>query len=386
MRVAGNRLAGGVSESGRELVEQLDRLAAHSAAPVRLQVAIAAGKIPPELQSETTTTDILLEVLAHSEDDGLLPRIVWQNLEKRVLADQAQIVQHLAQGAGGLLPELVPRIATRLLAEVKPDLSGSGDPKTLQSVLEISDSLAGSRSAAANQVLQAVLAKLRTGEIRPAAASPVLRRWASDTTGDDLTLWQLRAFADEPAAHEQLTARLLDSRLPVAQRQEVLATVAIAQPAAIQVAVEQWLRDLEAGRAVDEAWRDALLSAVVQRADPAVQQNVLQRLAGVPVGVQAMVASLMVQREPTAKLLLETIAEGQLAKDVVGPNQVRQLAASKSPAISDRAKRIWARSGWRIHRAGKVSSAAPRSSCSRRRTATPAAGWRCTTGSVASAM
>ena len=341
VRVAGNRLGVGAGEFAPELVQQLDHLAAHSAAPVRLQVAIAAGKFPAELEVETTATDILLKVLSFGEDDGLLPRIVWQNLEQHVVADQGRIVQQLGQPSSGLLTELAPRIATRLLAEVKPDLSASDDAKTLQSVLEIAAALADNRSKSADSVLQAVLAKLRTGEIRPAAAAPVLRRWAGGSADDDLVRWQLRAFADDSTAHAWLAVKLLDSNLLFAQRADLLATVAVTHPAAIGAAVEQWLGDLESGRAVDDAWRDALLSAVVQRAAPDIQRIVLQRLASVPIGVQAKVASLMVQREPSAMLLLEAIAAGQLAKDVVGPDQIRQLAASKSARLGDAAKQIW---------------------------------------------
>ncbi len=340
VRVSGNRLARGAGEATDELVQQLTRLVSHPAAPVRLQVAIAAGKIASGTQ-RSTTTEILLKVLNHSEDDGLLPRIVWQNLQPHVVEDQAYLVKSLAQSRSGLLPELAPRIATRLLAEVKSDLSGASDQDTLRSVLSIADSLAADRPAASNQVYSAVLARLRTGEIRRAAAAAVLRRWADDTEGEGLARWQLRAFADEPAAQRRLAAGLLDPKLPVTQRQELLATVAITQPAVIGAAVEQWLDELAAGQEVDAAWRDALLGAVVQRAEPDVQRRVLQRLSSVPIGVQAMVASLMVQREPTALLLFDAIADGQIARDVIGPNQIRQLATSKSPKLSAGAKRIW---------------------------------------------
>src|SRR5690606_36512976 len=126
------------------------------------------------------------------------------------------------------------------------------------------------------------------------------RRWAGDSADDDPVRWQLRAFADDSTAHAWLTEKLLDSNLQFAQRADLLATVAVTHPAAIGAAAEQWLGDLESGRAVDEAWRDALLSAVVQRAAPDIQRIVLQRLANVPIGVQAKVASLMVQLEPSA--------------------------------------------------------------------------------------
>jgi putative heme-binding domain-containing protein len=54
-----------------------------------------------------------------------------------------------------------------------------------------------------------------------------------------------------------------------------------------------------------------------------------------------MIAGLMVQREATATLMMDEIAAGRLAKDIVGPNQIRQLAASKSPSISKAAGQIW---------------------------------------------
>jgi putative membrane-bound dehydrogenase-like protein len=342
VRFAGNRLQSGNADEAAAVRRQLDQLASHADPRVRLQVAIAANKVATGSPGQPNqASELLLKVLRHSEDDGQLPRIVWRNLEPHVLADQETIVKQLSAGENRLLGEMAPRIATRLLAEVKPDLASRADQQTLRSVLAIADSLSAAEASSGSEVLRSVLAKLRTGEIRPAAAGPILSQWAATAADDDLTVWQLRSFAADPAAHQQLADILADAGQSIEQRKELLSTVAITHRPALDAMVQQWLTDRLAGHRVDDVWQDALLGAVVQQGSSDQQRSVLGQLAALPPGVQARVAGLMVQRESTATLLLDEIAQERLAKDMVGPNQIRQLAASRSPAISQSAREIW---------------------------------------------
>ena len=77
MRAAGNQ-----RRVEPALVEKIVALAADPAPEVRLQVAIAAGKI-----AGLEPAPVLVNVLAHSHEDPLIPRIVWQNLHPRLPAE-----------------------------------------------------------------------------------------------------------------------------------------------------------------------------------------------------------------------------------------------------------------------------------------------------------
>ncbi|TVP95501.1 MAG: dehydrogenase [Planctomycetaceae bacterium] len=320
---------------------------------IRLQAAIALGKLPASLAS-SKTTERLLQILHAAPDDGLLPRIVWKHLEPRVRADQAVLVREIAKAdpADVRLRELVPRIATRLLADVRSDLSRPEDSETLASLLRIADSLAaGPRSETpadqpaadhpGSAVLKAVLTKLQTGEIRPAAARPTLAAWAGATRDNSLAAAQLRALAGDPAAIRGVAERLLAKEISPSDRRELLATVSLTAPDQLLPAVDRWANDARALRPVDEGYRDALVDAVVLRGDAPTQQALLRYWEQLPIGARARAASAMLQRESTAERLLNEIIAERLEASDVGPEQIRQLAASPSATIRDQVRKIW---------------------------------------------
>ena len=344
VRSMGERLKESDLKGAIEPCKQLLTTAASSSDPrVRLQAAIAAGKLSPDHHATLSPTKTLIDVLHGSVDDGLLPKIVWQNLQRRIVADQSMIVQRLAAASqsDSLLVAMSPRIATRLLADVKPDLTAPNDAATLTSVLAIADSLAGRNGSAEGEVLRSVLAKLRTGEIRAAAAKKSLNDWLlqSKSTGD--YRMQLAAFAGDAAAIQQVAATLLDRGRSADQRREALETIAIVNPLLLQPAVSQWITDLQENTKVDDGWRDALLSAVLRYSDAETQRKILTTLPRLPIGVRTMVAGRMIQRDVTAKLLLAEISSGALAKDMLGPDQIKQLASSPAADIQASVKEIW---------------------------------------------
>lgn len=344
VRAIGERLRWNVSAESIAMCQSLLTDAVSSSeSRVRLQAAIAAGKLSPDYHATLPPTKILIDVLRGTTDDGLLPRIVWRNLEPRVVSDQAIIVQRLANAsdADALLVDMAPRIATRLLAEVKPDLSSPTDAATLASVLAIADSLASRNGAAQGEVLRSVLSKLRTGEIRASAAKESLNNWLGNTKSTSQNHVQLAAFAGDAAAIDKVSAMSIDRVLSPDQRREALETLAIMNPTAMRAAVSQWVNDLGRNLKVDDGWRDALLTAVVRRGDSDTQRKVLAQLPRLPIGARSMVAGRMVQSEVTAKLLLAEISSGALAKDMLGPDQIKQLASSTSADIQSSVKAIW---------------------------------------------
>lgn len=344
VRAIGERLRWGKPTESIQACARLLVAAASSDDPrVRLQAAIAAGKLPSDLDAILPPTKLLIDVLYGSGDDGLLPRIVWQNLQRRIVADQALIVLRLANAsaADALLVGMAPRIATRLLADVKPDLSGPNDTATLASVLAIADSLASRNGPAEGEVLRSVLAKLRTGEIRAVAAKKSLNKWLGKTKSAGDYRSQLAAFAGDGSAIEQVVAILIDRSRNADQRREALETIAITDPPSMQAAVSQWIADLQENKEVDDGWRDALLTAVLRYGDAETQRQILAQLPRLPIGVRTMVAGRMVQRDVTARLLLAEIRSGALAKDMLGPDQIKQLASSPTASIQASVKEIW---------------------------------------------
>lgn len=337
------RAIGARKITSEKTLQQVESLAAHADPRVRLQVAIAANKI-----AGPNATDWLLKVLDHSTDDGLLPKIVWRNLEPNIPGNQATIVARLASATSNnntLLVALAPRIATRLLAEVQPDLSEPTDANSITSVLKLADSLYNYQATEAAQVFGSLLAKLRTGEVRSAAAKPILQSWVNSSKAEGVSAVQLRAFAGQRQAIDQLTTLIQDDSLPTNVRTELLSTLTVVAPDNLKTPLDQWLlnqnQQQNSSPKTDTAYRDALLDAVINRGNQQTRAALLNSITKLPAGVQATIAERMSQREATSILLLDTILADKLPKDVVSPNQIRALALSNSKTVRDKAAQIW---------------------------------------------
>lgn len=318
------------------------RLAADPDPRVRLQTAIAAGQL-----DLPNATECLLRVLQHSEDDGHLPRIVWANLLPRLMRDQTVIVDHLVgrdASPNPLLKELAPRMAARWLDGISPALDSEAGKQQLTNVLQIANSLMASDPQQASAVYLMVLNKLKTGELRASAASTTLQQSKIDSAGDDLNLLELRAFADDEMASKKIAQLVAANETPIEARLSLLGTIALTNPSALDSLLNDFLkRDAfkSEGSADDARWRDALFSIIVRSGSLATQQELVSAMPKLPVGLQATLCSQLCQRPATTEMLLQSISEEKLAKELVSLNDVRNLATSSTPSIRESVQRIW---------------------------------------------
>ncbi len=113
-RAWGVRAAGNFGSVAPEIAASITEMASDDSADVKLQVAITATKIP-----DIDTMPVLLNVLANSNGDMLIPHIVWQNLHPRLEQENERFVELLAERnlkQDGQIAALVPRIIDRVLA------------------------------------------------------------------------------------------------------------------------------------------------------------------------------------------------------------------------------------------------------------------------------
>jgi glucose/arabinose dehydrogenase len=117
LRAWGVRAAGNVRQVTDNLRAKISSLSRDEAPEVQLQVAIAARKI-----EGVQPLPLLVDVLAHSRDDKLIPHIVWQNLhpllEKQGDEFLADVKKH-DLGRSPNLKAILPRAADRMLAGKK---------------------------------------------------------------------------------------------------------------------------------------------------------------------------------------------------------------------------------------------------------------------------
>ena len=118
-KASGGDAAGGAGVVGldAELARRVAKMAADNAPDVKLQVAIAARKLPG-----VDPLPVLLETLVTCGDDRLVPHIVWQNLHPLLETRGPEFLRLAKQydlKASPNLAKLMPRVTERILAKRK---------------------------------------------------------------------------------------------------------------------------------------------------------------------------------------------------------------------------------------------------------------------------
>jgi hypothetical protein len=114
-RAWGVRSLGNQRKVNEGVLKEVEALAKDPSPDVRLQVAIAARKI-----EGLDALPLLVQVLANSGDDKLIPHIVWQNLhplleEKgpQFLAEVKKYDLKASPGLGAIMPRATERILAK---------------------------------------------------------------------------------------------------------------------------------------------------------------------------------------------------------------------------------------------------------------------------------
>jgi putative membrane-bound dehydrogenase-like protein len=116
-RAWGVRAIGNLGEMNEGAIEQIKALAKDSSPDVKLQVAIAARKV-----KGLDPLPLLVEVLANSGDDKLIPHIVWQNLHPLLATRSDDFLAEVKKydlKATPSLAKIMPRAVERIAAAKK---------------------------------------------------------------------------------------------------------------------------------------------------------------------------------------------------------------------------------------------------------------------------
>ncbi len=156
----------------REIKTSVAALSVDPSPEVRLQVAIAAGK----LSSLDTVdgVDVLTAVLARSGDDPLIPRIVWQNLHPKIDARPEEFFAAIGRDDRYKTPGvalILPRACERLLEHEPFDAASIAQLLALCA----SSAEAATETAAGAECLAIVANEIQDGEL-PAADAERLRK------------------------------------------------------------------------------------------------------------------------------------------------------------------------------------------------------------------
>jgi len=361
LRAWGARTAGRQNTRESTTTERMKRMASDNDARVRLQASIAAPKLA---LGQTATADNVsqqIRVLRSSSNDPLLPRVVWQNLKPHIVEQQTLILQSILQGldlGDDLLRDMAPRIASRLISDVKPTVADEPSKRAVASVLELAGGLSDKHANQAAAVLESLLSKTRTGEIKSDALSPILKPWLVSNSPkepfsafaivalESLTAWQkamlsVRLLCEDKDAIEIARKMVLERKLDGAIRKQMLQAVVAIQPKVASEALTQMLDDLKANRPIDESYRDVAMDTGIAMASADDTAQLVASLPALKNDMQAAIAERMCRRTDTAQALLTQIVEGKLRKELISPNRVRLLAENTNASIQMTVAKIW---------------------------------------------
>ncbi|HEX3314464.1 MAG TPA: PVC-type heme-binding CxxCH protein [Gemmataceae bacterium] len=306
---------------------------AHDISPdVRLQVAIGAGKF-----EDANAAEVLLDVLAHSPGDKLIPHVVWQNLHPLLEDHSDDFLKALAKidlEKAPAVVEMMPRIIDRLL--------GAKTPNAAAVVTLIGDlSKPGGNQAACGMVVASIAKRIQNGELKgeslkrmEADLMPILRKNIDakrqpELAGEVVFLGATFRDADDVS----LAQIILRNSASQGERLKALDALIYAEGPKV-------LDDL--GNVWKQPGFAAKVLASLGRIDsPKVADVVLKQYPTMAADVQPKAIELLTQRSAWSKQLLGEIDAKKIPTSALNVNQVRKLLASKDAQLVKRVTSVW---------------------------------------------
>lgn len=346
LRAWGVRLAGNLAAAGVDLPsavrERIRELAADDSADVRLQVAIAARKLFGTAHDGADVA-LLLETLAASNDDPIVPAIVWQNLRPALHADrQASLAVLLrrADEAGGGLQPVLPRLVQWLVV---------GDDRDPESAGRLVGALLHERAAAdsAAECLEALHQAVRHRDLMDRELETIRNQ-----VGEHLTT------LIAAKSHDRLSAAAI--ALALAWGDDEARSAALSLAADVAAAEALRLRGIEALAAIDADELPSLVEAVLadlERNSLSLRRGLLASLGhSQRDGIASLVLAaydrqepelrpaaieLLTQRTAWAHALLAAVADKRLPAEALNLSQVRRLARAADKQLAAQIHAIW---------------------------------------------
>ncbi len=335
-RAWGVRIAGNARHVKKATQAKVLSLTRDPSPDVQLQVVIAAGKLARE-----AAIPVLMDVLAASGDDKLIPNIVWQNLHPLLEENTGAFLAHVEErtrtkGHEPNVSKLMPRVTERILGRHLVDVAAIGRLFRLPL-----------RGAEAQQCMAALMNKIHSGEIQgetlkemAAELLPALRDrmqsksereyFSADfllaaTLGDAKTLEHVRAEFAEMRQSENIRGKALDV-LIYRKDPEVLRVIPVI------------LTDRKANSL---PFRGQVLAALGKLDDNRVAEVVLSAYPSMETDLQPRAVELLTQRSAWGRMLIQAIADKKIPTSALNVNQVRKLLAGKDAELANQVKSIW---------------------------------------------
>lgn len=335
-RAWGVRASAGMKQVSQSVLASITRLAADDSPDVRLQVAIAA----PQLDGGDRL-GLLLAVLNHTQQDPLLPQIVWQNLRPALSGNTDRVVDWLATTPLSGRPanlEVAGRVIDYMMTGESRDL------KAYTKLLRKSVTPAQPAHAALAQItLRALVKALQNGELsateqlairESAAADLVSAMPRQDEAG--LLATQVMLRWKDPAAQAAAVAIVGNPQRPWPARRDILRILVTLNDPSASAAIRQILTI----GASPDVQRD-IVAVLGGATDPEIAAVLIEAWPKTADDVMPLVVELLCRRKPWALALLRAVKDGRIPRLAVNDNRARQMAAFKDDALTQLLAEAW---------------------------------------------
>lgn len=338
VRAWGVRIAGNQHQIGAETRNSIAKLANDPTPEVRLQVAIVSNKV-----EGIDAPNLLLQVLAHSGDDKIIPKVVWQNLLPHLAKDAAKVVslasdKELSKSKGVIL--LLPRMVDRVLAETKPD---AGLLSTLVSLLvEGGDDCRES----CEKCFDTLASKMQTGELSKEEGQRV-----RDSLASVVELVRNRGRDDSLYAPATLVAAMGmedDSLLEVVSWVNDTKQSEKIRAGALRVLISRGVKDsgkmaakLLVNNDTPKSLRQEVMRLLVSSSDSSLGPILADAYESQEPDLKPQIIELLTSRFTWSSALIEAINAKKIPSNVVNANQIRKMLQSKDEKLASLVASIW---------------------------------------------
>jgi putative heme-binding domain-containing protein len=336
-RAWGVRAAGNLGRIDSTLLQQVVSMAHDPAAEVRLQVAIAARKI-----NGIDAVRVLVEVLATSGDDKLIPHVVWQNLHP-LMEDHApaflQLISTDDVKHSPAVSALMPRVIDRVL--------GARHPAAIAALVSMLSLDAKSDPGALQKCLAALTTKLENREITADQLAPLrpqleacVKQFMARPSGDPLRVNAvlLAATWRDPDALAVARTLLASNDQPAERRARAFETLVAAEDSSLETSA---LALLAGGKSSPVELRGAALDSLARLDAPWVARAVLASYAQLESELKPKAIELLTERRGWSEQLLDAIGRQEIPASALNANQVRQLLLRGDATLAEKVAARW---------------------------------------------
>jgi putative membrane-bound dehydrogenase-like protein len=338
VRAWGVRIAGNQHRLNENTRATLTKLANDPSPEVRLQVAIASNKV-----EGLDAPNLLLQVLAVSGDDTLIPKIVWQNLLPHLNKDASRVVslaskQELSATKGVIL--LLPRMVERVLAEAKPDAN------LLSTLVSLLVEGGDDCRDAAEKCFDTLASKMQTGELSKEEGQRV-----RDSLAVVVELVRGRGKNDPLYAPATLVAAMGmedDSLLEVVDWASDAKQPEKVRSGALRVLISRGVKDagglavkILADKASPKTLRQEVMRLLTNSGDASIGAALAAAYEAQEADMRPQLIELLTSRAPWSVSLIEAVKAGKIPSSVVNSNQVRKMLQAKNEKLTSLVTEVW---------------------------------------------